>query len=173
MGIILLYALLGFVLAPYLLERTLQNTLRDQFGAELRAENIDINPFALSLRVNGLELDNPEGQPTARERLGGERLGGHGRGVDRVGGVDGGAQQQRDHGDAPEVGSERPQAKQVACGSSLRQVGVALGMYADGAGDVYPAWSSWHVWGYFGTTADGTAGDNPGPAWSEQLRDDP
>jgi hypothetical protein len=57
---------LGFFLAPYLLERNLVATMQQNFNAELRVEKIEINPFVLSLRINGLELDNPEGEPTAR-----------------------------------------------------------------------------------------------------------
>ena len=40
--------------------------MQQNFNAELRVEKIEINPFVLSLRINGLELDNPEGEPTAR-----------------------------------------------------------------------------------------------------------
>lgn len=60
------YGLLGFFLAPYLLEKNLIETMQQEFDAELRIEKIEINPFVLSLRINGLELDNPEGRPTAR-----------------------------------------------------------------------------------------------------------
>ncbi|MCG6888349.1 MAG: DUF748 domain-containing protein [Gammaproteobacteria bacterium] len=63
---IIVYGLLGFFLAPYLLERNLVATMQQEFDAELRVEKIEINPFVLSLRINGLELDNPEGEPTAR-----------------------------------------------------------------------------------------------------------
>lgn len=62
----MIYALLGFFLAPYLLERSLTGTMQQDFDAELRIEKIDINPFVLSLRISGLELDNPEGAPTIR-----------------------------------------------------------------------------------------------------------
>jgi hypothetical protein len=40
--------------------------MQQEFDAELRIENIDINPFVLSLRITGLELDYPEGAPTIR-----------------------------------------------------------------------------------------------------------
>jgi len=42
--------------------------MRQDFAAELRIEKIEINPFVLSLRVTGLELDDPMGAPTARVR---------------------------------------------------------------------------------------------------------
>ncbi len=63
---IAVYGLLGFFLAPYLLEKNLVEVMRKDFDAELRIEKVEINPFALNLRITGLELDNPEGAPTAR-----------------------------------------------------------------------------------------------------------
>jgi prepilin-type processing-associated H-X9-DG protein/prepilin-type N-terminal cleavage/methylation domain-containing protein len=72
----------------------------------------------------------------------------------------------------PSLRRARAQGKQVTCASQLRQVGLALNMYADGESDWLPAWSGRHRWGYFGTEDDGAAGDETGPAWSELLRDD-
>ena len=66
MGAVLVYGLLGFFLAPYLLEKNLVETLQRDYDAELRVDRIEINPFALSLRVEGLSLDNPDGKPTLR-----------------------------------------------------------------------------------------------------------
>jgi hypothetical protein len=65
---IAVYGLLGFFLAPYLLEKNLVTTMQREFDARLRVEKIEINPFVLSLRINGLELDSPEGKPTVRVR---------------------------------------------------------------------------------------------------------
>ncbi len=70
----------------------------------------------------------------------------------------------------PSLQRARAQSKQAVCGSNLRQLALALEMYADGQRDHYPGWSQWHVWGWYGTERDGTAGDGPGPAWSEMLR---
>ena len=72
--VITVYGLLGFFLAPYLLEKNLVETMQQEFDAELRVEKIEINPFVLSLRINGLELDNPEGEPTVRPGGGESRL---------------------------------------------------------------------------------------------------
>lgn len=72
----------------------------------------------------------------------------------------------------PTLRRARDQAKQTACASNLRQVGVALGMYADGHNDWMPTWSMWHRWGYYGTEFDGQDGDGEGPAWTEWLRFD-
>lgn len=63
---ILVYTLSGFFLAPYLLEKNLVKTMQQDFDAQLRLEKIEINPYVLSLRITGLELDNPEGAPTVR-----------------------------------------------------------------------------------------------------------
>ena len=66
MGAIALYALLGFLLAPWLLEKNLVQIMQQDFNAELRVNKIEVNPFVLSLRIDGLELDNPEGEPSVR-----------------------------------------------------------------------------------------------------------
>lgn len=72
----------------------------------------------------------------------------------------------------PALREAREQAKRTRCLSNLRQLALAHQMYADGHRDWYPAWSEWHVWGYYGTERDGEGGDDEGPAWTEQLRDD-
>ncbi|HSD68904.1 MAG TPA: DUF748 domain-containing protein, partial [Woeseiaceae bacterium] len=56
---VVLYALLGFFLAPWLIKKTAIDSVREQLAAELRIEKVAINPFVLSLRVDGLELDDP------------------------------------------------------------------------------------------------------------------
>ena len=63
---IALYALLGFFFAPWLTKTVAIDSVRERVGAELRLEKLAINPFALSLRINGLELDDPIGEPFAR-----------------------------------------------------------------------------------------------------------
>ncbi len=60
---ILLYALGGFFLAPWLLEKNAVESVRSEFGAELGFVDVSINPFVLSLQVDGLELDAPDGEP--------------------------------------------------------------------------------------------------------------
>ena len=62
----MLYGLLGFFLTPYLLEKNLVDRVQQDYQAELRIKKIDVNPFALSLKISGLELDSPEGDPTIR-----------------------------------------------------------------------------------------------------------
>lgn len=70
----------------------------------------------------------------------------------------------------PALGRARAASKQAVCGSNLRQLAISLEMYAEGSRDYYPGWSQWHVWGWYGTDRDGTAGDDDGPAWSEMLK---
>lgn len=57
---------MGFFLAPYLLEKSLVKAMDQHFNAQLRVKKIEINPYVLSLRITDLELDNPDGSPTAR-----------------------------------------------------------------------------------------------------------
>ena len=60
---IVVYALLGFFLAPWLVKTTAINAVRDSLGVELKLQKVAINPFVLSLRIDGLELDEPDGEP--------------------------------------------------------------------------------------------------------------
>ena len=60
------YALLGFFLAPWLVQMNMIEIVREEFGAELRVADVDVNPFMLSLRIGGYELDDPAGAPTVR-----------------------------------------------------------------------------------------------------------
>ena len=65
-GAIALYALLGFFLTPWLVKKTAINAVGENLNAELRLEKVAINPFVLSLRIDGLELDSATGEPVAR-----------------------------------------------------------------------------------------------------------
>jgi len=60
------YALLGFFLAPWLVNKVAIESVREAYGAELRIGKIAINPFVLSLRIDGLEMDHPGGAPFVR-----------------------------------------------------------------------------------------------------------
>jgi hypothetical protein len=55
-----IYALAGFFAAPWLIERMATNAVRDEYGATLEMQNVALNPFVLSLRIDGLELDAPD-----------------------------------------------------------------------------------------------------------------
>ena len=60
------YAVLGFFLVPWLVGKGAIQTVRENFDAELRLEMVEVNPFLLTLRLRGFELDGPDGSPAAR-----------------------------------------------------------------------------------------------------------
>ena len=59
------YALLGFALAPWLVKKNAIETIHELYGAELRIRKVAVNPFVLSMRVDGIEMDDPNGEPLA------------------------------------------------------------------------------------------------------------
>ena len=61
-SVITIYALLGFFLAPWLLQKLAVESVAERTGAELRLGEVAINPFVLSLRIRQLELDDPAGE---------------------------------------------------------------------------------------------------------------
>jgi uncharacterized protein involved in outer membrane biogenesis len=63
---IVVYALAGFFLAPWLVKKNAIESVRQIYDAELRIEEVAINPFVLSLRIDGLELDSPDEQAFVR-----------------------------------------------------------------------------------------------------------
>ncbi|WP_405232590.1 DUF748 domain-containing protein [Lentisalinibacter salinarum] len=67
-GLIAAWTLAGFFLAPWLVERQAVRAMAEQFDSELRLERVAINPYVLSLTIDGLALDDPAGEPLARVR---------------------------------------------------------------------------------------------------------
>ena len=65
-GILTVYSLIGFFLVPYLFEKNAVGFFREQFDASLRVEKVAFNPYVLSLRLEGVELDDPQQYPTFR-----------------------------------------------------------------------------------------------------------
>jgi len=63
---LVVYALTGFFLAPWLVKKNAVEIVADTIGTELRIEKVAINPFVLSLQVDGIELDDPAGAPVLR-----------------------------------------------------------------------------------------------------------
>jgi hypothetical protein len=53
------YALLGFILAPYLIRSQLLPKLSRQMGAPLSVETVEINPFQLTVKFSGFSLKTP------------------------------------------------------------------------------------------------------------------
>lgn len=64
------YALLGFQLAPWWVERTLVSTLDERLHLETRIGALRLNPFTLSLQADAVEITEADEQPlVAFERL--------------------------------------------------------------------------------------------------------
>jgi Domain of Unknown Function (DUF748) len=61
--VLLLYALAGFVLTPYLLKRYVPKYAAEQLGSHATMTDVRINPFLLRLEVRGFRLEYPPGQP--------------------------------------------------------------------------------------------------------------
>ena len=68
--IVVLYGAAGFLLAPWLIERTLTSTLSERLSLSAQVGDLQLNPFSLSLRVDDLKVDEAEGETLlAFERL--------------------------------------------------------------------------------------------------------
>lgn len=65
-AVLAVYAVLGFFLAPWIVKKNAIEYVQEQYGAELRIEHVAVNPFVLSLRVDGLQMDDPTGDAFAR-----------------------------------------------------------------------------------------------------------
>lgn len=64
-AVIAVYTLLGFAFAPWLIKKNAIESVRDLYGAELHIRKVAVNPFVLSMRVDGIEMDDPNGEPLA------------------------------------------------------------------------------------------------------------
>ena len=61
--LILLYAVLGFFIAPTILRSQFSSRISEHLGRPVTIEQVRMNPFALSLTVRGFELEEPAGGP--------------------------------------------------------------------------------------------------------------
>lgn len=61
--LILLYAVLGFFVAPPILKSQISSRLSERLGRPVNIEQVKLNPFVLSLTVRGFELKEPAGSP--------------------------------------------------------------------------------------------------------------
>lgn len=61
--LLVLYALAGFILLPWWLQRQLPAQLEQQLGWTASVENISLNPFAMTVDVTGLAATDGEQQP--------------------------------------------------------------------------------------------------------------
>jgi hypothetical protein len=56
--LVTIYTLLGFFGVPWIVQYIAVNTAQDDFGRELRIESVQANPFTLTLRIDGVALDD-------------------------------------------------------------------------------------------------------------------
>src|SRR5687767_4094998 len=73
-GVVLLYALAGAVLLPWLVKRELPAVAAEKWNAQARVDDIAFNPFTLRLRVTGFVLEEKNGRPLLRLREAKARL---------------------------------------------------------------------------------------------------
>ena len=59
--VILLYTLLGFFAAPLIIRNNITALLQDELGRPTHIERIEVNPYALSLRMQGFEMADTDG----------------------------------------------------------------------------------------------------------------
>jgi len=68
--LVVLYALAGFVILPWWLERAIPERLERHMGWQATIENVQINPFAMSLEASALAAEDGDGEPVlAFDRL--------------------------------------------------------------------------------------------------------
>ena len=60
LALFLLYTLAGFFLVPHLVQKKMANLLGTDLGRQVHIENTEFNPFVLSLRIQGFELDDKD-----------------------------------------------------------------------------------------------------------------
>ncbi len=63
LGLVLVYAGLGFFILPPLLRHVVVQQLAQQLNREVSIERIRLNPFACSTTVQGLLIKDPDGEP--------------------------------------------------------------------------------------------------------------
>ncbi len=65
-GVIVVYSLLGVFLLPWVVEKIAVSVYRNLYNADLKVAKIVVNPYVLSVRVDGLEVAEPDGDVFAR-----------------------------------------------------------------------------------------------------------
>lgn len=64
-GLVAIYALLGFAVAPRILKGKLQEEAARALAREVRIEEVAVNPFALSVTIRGFSVKDLDGAPLA------------------------------------------------------------------------------------------------------------
>lgn len=62
-GALLAYALLGFVVIPFVITSVVLPDVSDQLGRSVAAQDVQFNPFVLSLNVRGFEIQESDHSP--------------------------------------------------------------------------------------------------------------
>ncbi|KKO48361.1 membrane protein [Arsukibacterium sp. MJ3] len=62
LALVIAYTLLGFLVLPWLVRYLAVNTVQEDFGRELRIASVQANPFTLTLRIDGVALDDIDNQ---------------------------------------------------------------------------------------------------------------
>lgn len=57
---VLLYTLLGFFAAPVIVKNSIIGLLQDDLGRAARIEKVEVNPYVLSLRIQGFEVSDTD-----------------------------------------------------------------------------------------------------------------
>ncbi|MEE8340036.1 MAG: DUF748 domain-containing protein [Xanthomonadales bacterium] len=58
---VLLYTLLGFFVVPLVVKNSILNLIQDDFARSAKIKKVEFNPYVLSLRMQGFELDDSDG----------------------------------------------------------------------------------------------------------------
>ncbi len=61
-SLVTIYSLLGFFAAPLVVKTLMQNYVADKLKLELSLTQIEINPLQLAVRLDGLQIREPQGQ---------------------------------------------------------------------------------------------------------------
>lgn len=70
LALVIVYSLLGFFGLPWIIQYLAVTTAQEDFGRELRIESVQANPYTLTLRIDGVALDDIDN----RQLLGWNRL---------------------------------------------------------------------------------------------------
>jgi uncharacterized protein involved in outer membrane biogenesis len=61
-SLILFYTLLGFLILPPIIRMVAEDKLAEQLDRPVKIEDIDLNPYALTLKIEGLHIGRKQGQ---------------------------------------------------------------------------------------------------------------
>ena len=70
LALVIAYTLLGFLAVPWLIQYLAVSIVKEDFGRELRIESVHVNPYTLTLQIDGLALNDTD----SRQLLGWQRL---------------------------------------------------------------------------------------------------